>query len=94
MSANPSSAGPSNAWDDDDWETQADVRALLSDYPGPLPQSHASKKLATEPTPLPEKKVSSKVTKAQRRAQQAEFNRQLWAEAYVKSVPCYFDENG
>ncbi|KAJ5762225.1 uncharacterized protein N7511_005607 [Penicillium nucicola] len=29
----------------------------------------------------PEKKVSSKVTKAQRRAQQAEFNRQLWAEA-------------
>ncbi|EYE92677.1 uncharacterized protein EURHEDRAFT_532678 [Aspergillus ruber CBS 135680] len=28
-----------------------------------------------------EKKVSSKVTKAQRRAQQAEFNRQLWAEA-------------
>ncbi|KAJ5899046.1 hypothetical protein N7495_003790 [Penicillium taxi] len=31
--------------------------------------------------PPPEKKVSSKVTKAQRRAQQAEFNRQLWAEA-------------
>lgn len=29
------------------------------------------------------KKASSKVTKAQRRAQQAEFNRQLWAEAYV-----------
>lgn len=26
--------------------------------------------------------MSSKVTKAQRRAQQAEFNRQLWAEAY------------
>ncbi|KKK25095.1 hypothetical protein ARAM_004565 [Aspergillus rambellii] len=39
-------------------------------------------KLTAEPTPpLPEKKVSSKVTKAQRRAQQAEFNRQLWAEA-------------
>ncbi|KAJ5217279.1 hypothetical protein N7468_010287 [Penicillium chermesinum] len=36
--------------------------------------------LATKPTP-PEKKVSSKITKAQRRAQQAEFNRQLWAEA-------------
>ncbi|TQB72719.1 hypothetical protein MPDQ_006512 [Monascus purpureus] len=31
--------------------------------------------------PPPGKKVSSKVTKAQRRAQQAEFNRQLWAEA-------------
>ncbi|KAB8068159.1 hypothetical protein BDV29DRAFT_162633 [Aspergillus leporis] len=39
-------------------------------------------RLASEPTPPPsEKKVSSKVTKAQRRAQQAEFNRQLWAEA-------------
>ncbi|OOF95789.1 hypothetical protein ASPCADRAFT_207150 [Aspergillus carbonarius ITEM 5010] len=38
--------------------------------------------LAAEPAPPPqEKKVSSKVSKAQRRAQQAEFNRQLWAEA-------------
>ncbi|KAJ5190843.1 uncharacterized protein N7498_009828 [Penicillium cinerascens] len=37
--------------------------------------------LATKPTTEPEKKISSKVTKAQRRAQQAEFNRQLWAEA-------------
>ncbi|KAJ5949466.1 hypothetical protein N7454_001050 [Penicillium verhagenii] len=37
--------------------------------------------LANDPTPPTEKKVSSKVTKAQRRAQQAEFNRQLWAEA-------------
>ncbi|PWY80580.1 hypothetical protein BO70DRAFT_429607 [Aspergillus heteromorphus CBS 117.55] len=37
---------------------------------------------ADEPAPPPpEKKVSSKVSKAQRRAQQAEFNRQLWAEA-------------
>ncbi|RMJ27282.1 hypothetical protein PHISP_01867 [Aspergillus sp. HF37] len=61
MSAKPP-AGPSNAWDDDDWESQAD-------------------KLAGDPTPPSEKKVSSKVTKAQRRAQQAEFNRQLWAEA-------------
>ncbi|KAL3455368.1 hypothetical protein BJX64DRAFT_72424 [Aspergillus heterothallicus] len=39
-------------------------------------------RLDPEPAPPPpEKKVSSKVTKAQRRAQQAEFNRQLWAEA-------------
>ncbi|KAJ5168236.1 uncharacterized protein N7482_003830 [Penicillium canariense] len=38
-------------------------------------------KLADRPTPPPEKKVSAKVTKAQRRAQQVEFNRQLWAEA-------------
>ncbi|OQD72458.1 hypothetical protein PENDEC_c021G06283 [Penicillium decumbens] len=37
--------------------------------------------LATKSATEPEKKVSSKVTKAQRRAQQAEFNRQLWAEA-------------
>lgn len=37
--------------------------------------------------PPPGKKVSSKVTKAQRRAQQAEFNRQLWAEAYVMPMP-------
>ncbi|KAL1957817.1 hypothetical protein VTO42DRAFT_5535 [Malbranchea cinnamomea] len=33
------------------------------------------------PDPQPEKKVPARVTKAQRRAQQAEFNRQLWAEA-------------
>jgi len=29
------------------------------------------------------KKPSTKQTKAQKRAAQAEFNRQLWAEAYV-----------
>jgi hypothetical protein len=45
--------------------------------------SPAQKLLADDSTPPPEKKVSSKVTKAQRRAQQAEFNRQLWAEACV-----------
>lgn len=39
--------------------------------------------LDAEQPPPSEKKVSSKVTKAQRRAQQAEFNRQLWSEAYV-----------
>ncbi|CAG7936145.1 unnamed protein product [Penicillium nalgiovense] len=38
-------------------------------------------KLDSKTTPPSEKKVSSKVTKAQRRAEQAEFNRQLWAEA-------------
>ncbi|KAJ5374877.1 hypothetical protein N7517_006883 [Penicillium concentricum] len=37
--------------------------------------------LDSKSTPPSEKKVSSKVTKAQRRAEQAEFNRQLWAEA-------------
>ncbi|KAJ5814966.1 hypothetical protein N7474_006743 [Penicillium riverlandense] len=59
MSAN---ATARDAWEDEDWESQAD-------------------KLDTQPTQPAEKKVSSKVTKAQRRAQQAEFNRQLWAEA-------------
>ncbi|OCT51846.1 hypothetical protein CLCR_08774 [Cladophialophora carrionii] len=39
------------------------------------------------------KKVSSKVTKAQRRAQQAEFNRQLWAEAEGPKEANYFLES-
>lgn len=84
-----SAAGPSDAWDDDDWESQADVRSFFSPHFYFLRRLGArltsAQKLVAEPTPLPasEKKVSSKVTKAQRRAQQAEFNRQLWAEAYV-----------
>ncbi|KAA8648656.1 hypothetical protein EYZ11_010818 [Aspergillus tanneri] len=44
-------------------------------------ESQADKMIADPAPPAPEKRVSSKVTKAQRRAQQAEFNRQLWAEA-------------
>ncbi|KAJ9636569.1 uncharacterized protein PV06_10074 [Exophiala oligosperma] len=39
------------------------------------------------------KKASSKVTKAQRRAQQAEFNRQLWAEAEGPKETNYFLES-
>ncbi|EXJ58831.1 hypothetical protein A1O7_06261 [Cladophialophora yegresii CBS 114405] len=39
------------------------------------------------------RKVSSKVTKAQRRAQQAEFNRQLWAEAEGPKEANYFLES-
>ncbi|KAK2782215.1 hypothetical protein FQN53_000134 [Emmonsiellopsis sp. PD_33] len=34
-----------------------------------------------QPAPAPEKKISSRAAKAQKRAQHAEFNRQLWAEA-------------
>ncbi|KAL1964711.1 hypothetical protein VTN77DRAFT_6737 [Rasamsonia byssochlamydoides] len=41
----------------------------------------ADKQADAPEQPPVEKKVSSKVTKAQRRAAQAEFNRQLWAEA-------------
>ncbi|KAL9617268.1 MAG: hypothetical protein Q9160_007949 [Pyrenula sp. 1 TL-2023] len=55
-----------SAWDDN-WETGADKI--------PTPPSEPAVSSA------PPKKVSSKVTKAQKRAQQAEFNRQLWAEA-------------
>ncbi|RAL12485.1 uncharacterized protein BO97DRAFT_368546 [Aspergillus homomorphus CBS 101889] len=44
-------------------------------------EEQADKVTSDTPPPPAEKKVSSKVTKAQRRAQQAEFNRQLWAEA-------------
>ncbi|KAJ5848263.1 hypothetical protein N7455_012220 [Penicillium solitum] len=43
-------------------------------------------KLDSKSTPPSEKKVSSKVTKAQRRAEQAEFNRQLWAEAAIAFI--------
>lgn len=43
-------------------------------------------KFQKQPTPPSEssetKKVTSKVSKAQRRAQQAEFNKQIWEEAY------------
>ncbi|KAI5292430.1 hypothetical protein KEM56_006289, partial [Ascosphaera pollenicola] len=35
----------------------------------------------TQSQPSPDKKLSGRVAKAQRRAAQAEFNRQLWAEA-------------
>src|SRR4051794_6893345 len=60
-------------------------------FDGGLPRPSTSKadilvqKLANPPLEPAQgqKKVSSKVTKAQRRAQQAEFNRQLWAEAYI-----------
>ncbi|KAL1973406.1 hypothetical protein VTN31DRAFT_6041 [Thermomyces dupontii] len=38
-------------------------------------------KADASPPPEPEKKIPPKVAKAQRRAAQAEFNRQLWAEA-------------
>ncbi|KAI9038085.1 uncharacterized protein KD926_011323 [Aspergillus affinis] len=61
------SAQPSSALGPDAWEEDWESQA---------------DRLSTEPTPPEaEKKISSKVSKAQRRAKQAEFNRQLWAEA-------------
>lgn len=79
--------GSSSAWDDDDWEAQADVGHAYLTPPSAacVRVSDRPQKLADAPTPPREKKVSSKVTKAQRRAEQAEFNRQLWAEAYAIS---------
>ncbi|KAJ5496121.1 hypothetical protein N7539_001237 [Penicillium diatomitis] len=47
--------------------------------------------LADQPIIAPEKKISSKVSKAQRRAQQAEFNRQLWAEAEAPQTFHYME---
>lgn len=74
-----------DAWDDEDWESQADVstQSTLSIY-----ESLADdlfQKLASElaNTQTSEQGVSAKASKAQRRAQHVEFNRQLWAEAYV-----------
>ncbi|KIX93063.1 uncharacterized protein Z520_11336 [Fonsecaea multimorphosa CBS 102226] len=53
----------------------------------------ADDKLPTPPTETESRRVSSKVTKAQRRAQQAEFNRQLWAEAEGPRETNYFLES-
>jgi hypothetical protein len=38
--------------------------------------------------PVEPKKASGKVSKAQKRAQQAEFNRQLWQQACVQAEMC------
>jgi hypothetical protein len=39
--------------------------------------------------PIESKKGPGKTSKAQKRAQQAEFNRQLWQQAYVQPSPPY-----
>lgn len=93
MSADASAGSPVNAWQDD-WERQADVCSLWSlltviatnaiQTNIPLRGrrlTHNTQTLDVEQPPQPGKKVTSKASKAQRRAQQAEFNRQLWAEA-------------
>ncbi|KAL2369345.1 hypothetical protein RJZ57_006244 [Blastomyces gilchristii] len=68
MSARTSAKVP-DAWDDN-WEAQIDS------------EPHAQDGVAApSPAPAPEKKLSSRAIKAQKRAQHAEFNRQLWAEA-------------
>ncbi|KAL2400169.1 hypothetical protein ABEF93_005979 [Exophiala dermatitidis] len=69
-----------DAWQDE-WTEVADKHPT-----SPPPTGESS--VAGEP-----RKVSSKVTKAQRRAQQAEFNRQLWAEAEGPQETNYFLES-
>ena len=79
-----------DAWEDD-WETAADVRVHWKNIITPWADIVLQKlptppnEPAVEPT-----KVSSKVTKAQRRAQTLEFNRQLWAEAYGSSISTFY----
>ncbi|KAF3481427.1 uncharacterized protein GIQ15_04186 [Arthroderma uncinatum] len=65
-----------DAWDQD-WENVADVYDVkLMEFVRKQSQGSPS---AAEP--VPEKKLSTRAAKAQRRAEHAEFNRQLWAEA-------------
>lgn len=67
-----------DAWDDD-WVQKADVCQLPAIFQDPLLKhpSMQSPTAPTKPTPKP-----AKVSKAERRAKQAEFNRQLWEDAY------------
>jgi len=64
-----------DAWDDD-WENLADKDVAP---PASLAPAESTKK------------PSSKVTKAQRRAQQAEFNRQLWEDAEAPKTFHFLD---
>ncbi|OJD25447.1 hypothetical protein ACJ73_03179 [Blastomyces percursus] len=68
MSARTAAKVP-DAWDDN-WEAHIDSE--------PHAQDEAA---APSPAPVPGKKLSSRAIKAQKRAQHAEFNRRLWAEA-------------
>ncbi len=67
-----------DAWEDD-WVTQADVRNHKTPS---FPQLILAQKQVEEPPP---ESVSSsgKVSKAERRARQAELNKKLWEEASV-----------
>ena len=64
-----------DAWDDD-WVAKADVRIPV--YASNHLANHSQQTSAVTPEPAP---VSKKLSKAERRAKQAEFNRQLWEDA-------------
>ncbi|EDN03657.1 predicted protein [Histoplasma mississippiense (nom. inval.)] len=74
MTARDSAKLP-DVWDDN-WEAHVDSEPHAQD--GTTAPSLAP---APVPAPAPEKKLSARAIKAQKRAQHAEFNRQLWAEA-------------
>jgi hypothetical protein len=85
----PSMNSVPDAWDDE-WSTTADVNLHPHIIRANLTQSQKPSTSADPDTP---KKISSKVTKAQKRAEQAEFNRQLWAEAEGPKETNYFLES-
>ena len=72
-----------DAWDDD-WSNTADVHlsSLLN-----------FSNLSQTAQPAESKNLSTKQTKAQKRAAQAEFNRQIWAEAETPQETNYFLES-
>lgn len=75
---------PADAWDDD-WIQKADVQKILLNVlvPADILQSKPS---------TPNSSISNaKLSKAERRAQQAEFNRKLWEDAYVTSMQIVLD---
>ena len=69
-----------DAWDDD-WINKADVCAFSFESYGLTNKLHQSKPATPDPAP-----ASTKLSKAERRAKQAEFNRQIWEDAYVYDI--------
>ena len=69
-----------DAWDDD-WVEKADVGLHVPSLDNPVHRIQQT--TATTPDPTP---INKKLTKAERRAKQAEFNRQLWEDASVDST--------
>lgn len=67
-----------DAWDDD-WVQKADVRQPPAVFQDPLLKHPFTQTPTASTTSAPK---PAKVSKAERRAKQAEFNRQLWEDAY------------
>jgi hypothetical protein len=76
----PQNSGATDAWADD-WVTAADVRLPLN-----LTQTRAHSRQREDEKPKEEQPMP-KLSKAERKAQHAEQNRQLWQSAYVTPHP-------